>query len=57
QQETEEAVLAQYRRLLPVWRIVPIDSQSLGRKLGSLHCATMNLPRLQVPLLHSDDES
>lgn len=47
--KTEKKAIDVYRRLLPDWKIIPIDSQQLGRKLGSLHCATMNLHRHRPP--------
>jgi agmatine/peptidylarginine deiminase/tetratricopeptide (TPR) repeat protein len=45
----EEKALSVYRRLLPGWKIIPINSHELGRKEGSLHCATMNLYRYRPP--------
>jgi|GEM_PF-1016546 len=47
----EEKALSVYRRLLPDWKIIPINSYDLGRKDGSLHCATMNLHRYRPPKL------
>ncbi len=49
--KTEEKALDVYRRLLPDWKIVPIESLQLGRKQGSLHCATMNLYRYRPPTI------
>lgn len=42
--ELEQEALAVYRRLLPGWKIISIDSESIGRHAGSLHCVTMNVP-------------
>jgi agmatine/peptidylarginine deiminase len=53
----EEKALSVYRRLLPDWKIVPIDSQDFGRKQGSLHCATMNLYRYRPPQLLTGSDS
>ncbi|MBI1311144.1 hypothetical protein GC176_07530 [bacterium] len=53
----EEKALNVYRRLLPDWKIIPIDSYELGRKDGSLHCATMNLYRFRAPSLLPAGES
>lgn len=38
-----------YQRLLPAWRIVPIESSALMERNGSLHCATLNLYRTSPP--------
>lgn len=54
---TEKKALDVYRRLLPDWKIVPIDSQNFGRKFGSLHCATMNLYRYRPPQLLMGSDS
>ncbi len=54
---TEKKALDVYRRLLPDWKIIPIDSQNFGRKFGSLHCATMNLYRYRPPLHRPGPES
>ena len=37
---------AVFRRLLPGWRIAPIDCSTLIELGGAIHCVTMNLPRL-----------
>lgn len=36
-----------YTRLLPGWKIVPIDARKLSGLGGSLHCVTMNLGGLE----------
>jgi agmatine/peptidylarginine deiminase len=41
--DLEEEALSLYRDLLPEWKIVGIDCEPLGRRDGSLRCATMNL--------------
>ncbi len=38
--------LAVYRRLLPDWKVVGIDSEGLVGMRGALRCVTMNLPRV-----------
>ena len=53
----EEKALNVYRRLLPDWKIIPIDSYEFGRKAGSLHCATMNLYRYRPPKLLMEGDS
>ena len=40
----EDEALATYARLLPGWRIAPIDARALIACGGALHCLTMNLP-------------
>jgi len=45
----DRQALELYGRLLPEWEIVGIDSGSLIRREGALHCVTMNLPRVQRP--------
>ncbi len=53
----EEKALSVYRRLLPDWKIIPIDSQEFGQKQGSLRCATMNLYRYRPPQLLMGSDS
>ena len=35
--------LATYKRLLPQWKIVPIDASNIISSCGALHCISMNL--------------
>jgi agmatine deiminase len=41
--DVEEQVLATYRRLLPNWSVVSINSTPILQKEGSLHCIALNL--------------
>jgi agmatine/peptidylarginine deiminase len=45
----ENEVMSLYARLLPGWKIVGIDCDSLADKCGFLHCICMNVPGY-VPL-------
>jgi agmatine/peptidylarginine deiminase len=49
----EKKVLDTYQRLLPDWKIVPIECSELGRRAGALRCATMNLFRIRAPAIPS----
>lgn len=40
---SRKRAFAAYRRLLPTWRIVPVDSRRVIESAGALHCVTMNL--------------
>jgi agmatine/peptidylarginine deiminase len=44
--KADAAALAIYRRLLPDWEVVGIDSSSLIVKQGALHCISLNVPWL-----------
>jgi agmatine/peptidylarginine deiminase len=44
--EMDREALDVYRKLLPERRVVPIDASSLIRKNGSLHCISINVPKL-----------
>jgi agmatine/peptidylarginine deiminase len=44
--EAEAAAVDTYQRLLPDWTIARINAVPVLRMGGSLHCVTMNLPRL-----------
>jgi agmatine/peptidylarginine deiminase len=46
--DLEEQALATYRRLLPGWKVVSVDATPLVSKLGSLHCAALNLYGIQA---------
>lgn len=46
----EEQALAVYRRLLPNWRIVGVDSRALIAEEGALHCAVKHLPIFNAPI-------
>ena len=46
-EETRQAALDIYRRLLPDWEILTIQSDSLIQLKGGPHCITMNLHRLE----------
>lgn len=39
----EQTALQVYRDLLPEWKICPVESYELGRRMGGLHCVIMNL--------------
>lgn len=43
--ELDRRALALYAELMPDWEVVGIDSSSLIRRDGALHCVTLNLPR------------
>jgi agmatine/peptidylarginine deiminase len=45
--EIDEVVLEVYRRLLPEWRVVPVDASSIIQNNGSLHCISINVPLLE----------
>jgi agmatine/peptidylarginine deiminase len=45
-----QQALALFRRLLPQWRIVPIDATEIIEDGGALHCASLNVPCLASPL-------
>jgi agmatine/peptidylarginine deiminase len=45
----QEKAMAVYSRLLPGWRIVPINADALVPSEGMLHCVSLNLPDF-VPL-------
>lgn len=40
-----ERALAEYRRLLPCWKIVGIDCRTLARHQGGLRCVSLPVPR------------
>lgn len=44
--QQEHGVTDVYRRLLPGWKIAPIDVSGLIANGGALHCISMNAPRL-----------
>lgn len=44
--QAQARAAALYRRLLPGWKIVPIDASGVTRQGGALHCVTMNLGAL-----------
>ncbi len=44
--EMDERVLRIYSELLPSRRVVPIDASSIIQGNGSLHCISVNVPRL-----------
>ena len=48
--ELNRQALATYRRLLPDWEIVGIDSSTLIRRNGALHCVTLKLPEYDESL-------
>jgi len=39
--------VATYQKLLPTWRVQPIDAEALATLGGALHCVTMNLAGLE----------
>ena len=45
----EAAALALYRRLLPGWTVVGVNSDGLAAKGGALHCISLNVPAF-VPI-------
>lgn len=45
----DQQALSIYRKLLPDWNVVGIDSTTLIRKRGSLHCITLNVPEILRP--------
>jgi agmatine deiminase len=48
----QHSALSLYQRLLPGWRIIPIDTGRLVKLGGAMHCITMNLgPLKQIPQL------
>ncbi|MCO6458148.1 MAG: agmatine deiminase family protein [Pirellulaceae bacterium] len=52
--EGRRQALETYSRLLPGWRIVPVDASPLIACGGALHCITMNLgPLRRVPRSHA----
>lgn len=42
--------LSTYRRLLPGWKVTPVDCTSLIELGGALHCVSMPLAQVRVPL-------
>jgi agmatine/peptidylarginine deiminase len=40
----QDEVLGLYKRLLPGWKVVGINSDSVGGNFGLLHCLTRNVP-------------
>lgn len=42
-----QQALATFAKLLPGWRIIPIDANSIATAGGGLHCVTMNLAGLK----------
>jgi agmatine/peptidylarginine deiminase len=54
--QAQARAAALYRRLLPDWKLVPIDASGVAKQGGALHCVTMNLgalgplPKFPVPV-------
>lgn len=44
--DLDKHALDLYARLLPGWKIVGIDSSTIIKKSGSLHCVSINVPQL-----------
>lgn len=40
----QDAALETYRRLMPAWRVVPINADSMVPNRGLLHCVTCHIP-------------
>jgi agmatine/peptidylarginine deiminase len=43
--DLDRQALDTYRRLLPNWKVVPIDASTIITKRGALHCVSINVPR------------
>lgn len=48
--ELDGQALAVYERLLPGWKVIGVESTSLIRRNGSLHCVTLGLSELPTAL-------
>ncbi len=45
--EGAKQAVATYQKLMPAWRVQPIDAEALATLGGALHCVTMNLSGLE----------